>query len=65
VYTPEGHFVIYSPIGTRAQGLGYTDRGAETFLDECYRNLVGQWWMFVGDAASGGCPIGYQFHGGP
>jgi hypothetical protein len=30
-----------------------------------YRHLVGQWWMFVGDAASGSCPIGYQFHGGP
>ena len=65
-FTPEGHFVIFTSVGDTGRGLGYTDRGADTFLDECNRHLVGKWWMFTAETSDlGGCPIGYQFHGGP
>jgi len=66
VSSPEGHFVLVTALGRTARGLGFTDRGAATFLDECSRHLVGEWWMFTQrSGGTGGCPIGYQFHGGP
>lgn len=65
VSTPEGHFVIFTPAGQTGRGLGYTDTGAATFPDECSRHLTGEWWMFTRDSSgTGGCPVGYQFHGG-
>jgi len=65
VSTPEGHFVIFTTAGLTGRGLGYTDVGAATFPDECSRHLTGEWWMFTQDSSgAGGCPIGYQFHGG-
>src|ERR1700722_19371577 len=65
VSTPEGHFVIFTSGGQTARGIGYTDIGAATFPDECSRHLVGKWWMFTGTTSgTGGCPFGYQFHGG-
>ena len=66
VSSPEGHFVLFTVIGQSARGLGITDRGAATFLDECSRHLIGEWWMFTGRTrGTGGCPFGYQFRGGP
>lgn len=65
VSTPEGHFVIFTSAELPDRGLGYTDIGAATFPDECSRHLTGEWWMFTRDSSgTGGCPIGYQFHGG-
>jgi len=65
VSTPEGHFVIFTSAGLTGRGLGYTDIGAATFPNECSRHLTGNWWMFTADSSgTGGCPIGYQFHGG-
>ncbi len=65
VSTPEGHFVIFTAAGRTGRGLGYTDIGAATFPDQCSRHLTGEWWMFTEDSSgTGGCPIGYQFHGG-
>jgi hypothetical protein len=66
VSSPEGHFVLFTAIGTGpVRGLGYTDGGAATFQDECSRHLVGQWWMFVQESSGTGlCPFGYRFHGG-
>jgi hypothetical protein len=64
VSNPQGHFVTYTVLGPGpASGVGYTDIGAATFPDECSRHLVGRWWMF-GPDPDGGCPMGYQFHGG-
>jgi len=64
-FAPEGHFVIFTSVAQAMHGLGYTDRGASTFPDECSRQLVGKWWMFTPDTDElGSCPIGYQFHGG-
>lgn len=66
IYTPEGHFLNYTSPATPDQGLAYTDRGAATFLVSCSRQLVGKWWMFApSDGGLGGCPFGYQYHGGP
>ncbi len=66
VSTPEGHFVLFTVAGQNARGVGYTDRGAATFLDECSRHLTGEWWMFTrSTSGTGDCPIGYQFNGGP
>ncbi len=66
VSSAEGHFVLFTAIGPPARGLGFTDVGAATFLDECARHLVGQWWMFTARSpGTGDCPFGYQFHGGP
>jgi len=63
--TPQGHFVTFTPKGQPTHGLAYTDVGAGTFPDECSRHLIGEWWMFSGSTdGMGGCPIGYQFHGG-
>jgi len=66
VATSEGHFVTFTVAGSDpVRGIGYTDIGAATFEDECYRHLAGRWWMFVGDASGiGNCPVGYRFHGG-
>jgi hypothetical protein len=66
VATSEGHFVTFTVAGSKpVRGIGYTDIGAATFEDECYRHLTGRWWMFVADASGiGNCPIGYRFHGG-
>ncbi len=66
VATFEGHFVTFTVTGSGpARGIGYTDSGAATFEDECYRHLTGQWWSFVADGGGiGSCPIGYRFEGG-
>jgi hypothetical protein len=66
VSTPEGHVVLFTAVGHNG-GVGFTDRFAATFLDECTRHLAGKWWMFTVETkgTAGGCPIGYQFHGGP
>lgn len=65
VSTPEGHFVTFTPEGQPTRGLAYTDVGPGTFPDQCTRHLIGKWWMFTGSSdGMGGCPIGYQFHGG-
>lgn len=64
VFTPVGHIVIFMAEGQTSRGLGYTDRPAATFLDECVRHLVGQWWMFTAETSgTGDCPVGYRFHG--
>ena len=66
VSSPEGHFVLFTVIGQSARGLAFTDVGAATFLDQCSRHLIGEWWTFTGSTGGiGGCPFGYQFHGGP
>lgn len=69
ISTSEGHFVTFTAAGSMpSRGISYTDRGPETFLEECYKHLVGHWWMFVGADLSNPaspCPFGYQFHGGP
>jgi hypothetical protein len=63
---PEIQVVRYSVTSAGGvRGLVYTDIGAAAFPDQCFRHLVGQWWMFVGDASAIGCPWGYTFHGGP
>jgi hypothetical protein len=66
VSTPVAHFVLFTAVGHDG-GIGFTDRAAATFLDECTRHLAGKWWMFTAETkgTAGGCPIGYQFHGGP
>lgn len=65
VSTPQGHFVTFTPPDQPTRGLAYTDQGAGTFPDECARHLIGEWWMFTGSSdGMGGCPLGYQFHGG-
>jgi hypothetical protein len=62
VWTPEGHFVQFS---TPRGGLTYTNVGAFTFEDQCYRHLVGWWWMDAPETNGiGGCPFGYRFRGG-
>ena len=61
VSTPEGQSVLFTVAGKTVRGLGYTDRAATSFPDECTRHLAGEWWMFT--STTGGCPIGYQFQG--
>jgi len=66
--TSEGHFVMFTTGGVRSRGITYTDLGAETFLDECFKHLDGSWYMFTsGDLSNPAnpCPIGYEFQGGP
>ncbi len=66
--TAEGHFVSFFAAGARSRGITYTDRGPETFLDECYKQLDGSWYMFTWGNLSNPadpCPVGYEFHGGP
>ena len=62
VWTSEGHFVSFdAPRG----GLTYTNVGAITFEDQCYRHLVGRWWMDAPESSGvGACPFGYRFRGG-
>jgi hypothetical protein len=57
----EGTFIVFSASG---RGLGYTDIGAGAFPDKCVRHITGRWWMFVGSAGLGDCPVGYGFRGG-
>jgi hypothetical protein len=69
VSTPVGHFVNFTAKGGHpVYGISFTDRGPETFLDQCYRHLLGQWWEFrsadLSDPAAP-CPSGWRFHGGP
>ena len=62
VWTNEGHFVTF---GAGSGGLAFTDIGAATFEDECYRHLEGQWWMYTRETSTEGtCPFGYRFGGG-
>jgi hypothetical protein len=66
---PGFHIVTFvsGPVETGPDvrgGLAYTDRGAGSFADECSRHLIGQWWTFTRDDGTGGCPVGYRFHGG-
>jgi hypothetical protein len=66
--TAEGHLVTFTAVGIRSRGIAYTDRGPETFLDQCYKHLDGSWYMFTrGNPSTPAtpCPIGYAFHGGP
>lgn len=67
--TAEGHFVNFTAIGVSPKyGISFTDRGPETFLDECYVHLLGQWWEFRAANLSNPadpCPGGWTFHGGP
>lgn len=69
VSTAEGHFVNFVAVGASpTYGISYTDRGSDTFLDECYVHLLGKWWEFrdadLSNPASP-CPGGWRFHGGP
>jgi hypothetical protein len=59
---------MFMKIGESGKGISFTDRGPDIFLDECYKHLVGSWYMFTwGDLSNpaSSCPIGYEFHGGP
>ncbi len=72
VWTPQGHFVTFTAVGTgRSGGLGYLEYappGVSVFPDECVRHLIGSWWAFGLPSDAGGvpgqCPIGYRFEGG-
>lgn len=60
-------FVVYSPVGTRVRGVAYSTIGTAIFEDQCYRHLVGDWWVFNdGNPSNPGdpCAFGYTFHGG-
>ena len=67
--TAEGHFVNFVAVGASPEyGISFTDRGPETFLDECYVSLLGDWWEFRFANSSNPatpCPSGWRFHGGP
>jgi hypothetical protein len=67
--TAQGHFVNFVAVGASPEyGISFTDRGPETFLDECYVSLLGQWWEFrFADLSNPAtpCPRGWRFHGGP
>ncbi len=67
IWTPEGHFVIFAPVGVQGGGLGFTNAGASTFPDKCVRQLTGPWWMFTNadlDNPASPCHFGYKFQGG-
>lgn len=69
VSTAEGHIVRYTAlIGSPRHGVSYSDRGPESFLDECYQHLTGKWWEWqeanLEDPASP-CTGSWHFHGGP
>jgi hypothetical protein len=67
IWTPEGHFVTFAPVGLQGGGLGYTNAGASTFPDKCVRQLTGPWWMFTNadlDNPASPCHFGYTFQGG-
>jgi hypothetical protein len=68
VSTAEGHFVTFATKADPNSGLAYTDRGAETFLDECYALVRDDWfvWMKANlENPAQPCPGGWRFHGGP
>jgi len=68
VSTAEGHFVTFSTTADPNSGLAYTDRGAETFLDECYAPVHGDWFVWMkADLENPAQPFpgGWRFHGGP
>lgn len=69
ISTAEGHFVNFIGVGGSPEhGISFTDRGAETFLDQCYEHLVGKWWAFRAANLSNPaapCPAPWRFHGGP
>lgn len=61
-------FTKLDPSSKVSRGISFTDLGPPTFLDECYRHLVGPWYMFRSADLAGSsplCPVGYEFHGGP
>ncbi len=66
--TAEGHFVTFYTRADPHSGLSYTDRGAETFLDECYAPVRGDWFVWMQadlENPAHPCPGGWRFHGGP
>lgn len=66
--TAEGRFVTFSATADPDSGLAYTDRRAETFLDECYTPVSGDWfvWMKANlENPAQPCPGEWRFHGGP
>lgn len=67
--TAEGHFVTFLAVRrSPVQGIAYTDRGSETFLDQCYLHLVGKWYAFqAANLANPAAPCRspWHFHGGP
>jgi hypothetical protein len=67
--TAEGHFVTLVAVGrSPVEGISFTDRGPETFLDECYRHLEGHWYAFrAADLSNPAAPCHgpWRFHGGP
>ena len=67
--TAEGHFVEYIALtGSLLHGVSFTDRGPETFLDECYQHLIGQWWSWQAanlENPATPCTGAWHFHGGP
>lgn len=67
--TPEGHFVNFTALGHSPEyGISFTEAGTATFLDECYRHLLGKWWEFRSADLSNPaapCPSDWRFHGGP
>jgi hypothetical protein len=69
ISTAIGHFVNFIAVGSPPEyGISFTDRGPETFLDQCYRHLLGQWWEFRSADLSNPaapCPSDWRFHGGP
>src|ERR1700728_2826930 len=69
ISTAEGHFVDFIAVGrSPVQGISFTDRGPETFLDECYFHLIGRWHAFRAANLSNPaapCDAPWHFHGGP
>jgi hypothetical protein len=51
----EGHFATFR--GGQG-GPTYTDVGAAIFEDQCYRHLVGDWWMFAPESKGAGARLG-------
>jgi hypothetical protein len=69
ISTAEGHIVSYGAMtGSTRHGISFTDRGSETFLDECYEHLTGQWWAWQAanlQNPARPCTGAWHFHGGP
>ena len=71
VSTAEGHFVTFYSTTDPGTGLTYTDRGADTFLDQCYAHIRGAWFVWMkanlGNPARPcpACPGDWRFQGGP
>jgi len=67
ISTAEGHIVGYDAMNGK-HGVTYTDRGPETFLDQCYQHLTGRWWSWEAadlDNPAEPCSGPWHFHGGP